>query len=89
VTQVAYLRATGHNCKTLLGTLTQRELLVWLGFRRDFQPTRIKRRNSWITIIHWQRSIVAPHPFAYSAWGDPDPFVLACSSRAKEVLCID
>jgi len=85
LTQVAYLSATGHDPEAVLGTQKQREGLIWLDFRRDFQSMRIKRRKGEITIAQWLRSIIMARSFAYWDWRDPAPFVLACLWRTKEL----
>jgi predicted ATP-grasp superfamily ATP-dependent carboligase len=85
LTQVAYLSATGHDFKTVLGALKQREGIIWLDFRRDLQSMRIKRRKGRITVTQWLRSIVAARSFAYWDWRDPAPFVRACLWRAKDL----
>lgn len=86
LTQVGYLSASGQDFKTVLGTLKQREGLVWLDFRRDFQSMRIKRRQRRITVVDWLRSIVTARSFAYWHWRDPSPFLGACLWRTKELF---
>ncbi len=85
LTQVGYLSASGHDFRSLLGPLEQREGLIWLDFRRDFQSMRIKRRQGRIRVAQWLRSIVAARSFAYWDWRDPVPFVLACIWRTGEL----
>ena len=85
LTQVGYLSASGHDFRTLLGTLEQREGVIWIDFRRDFQSMRIKRRQRRIGVVQWLRSIIAARSFAYWDWRDPAPFVLACIWRTREL----
>lgn len=85
LTQIGYLSATGYDIAPELRTLRQREGLIWIDFRRDFQSMRIKRRQGRITIAQWLRSIVAARSFAYWDWRDPAPFLIACCWRMKEL----
>ena len=85
LTQVGYLCASGHDFRALLGTLEQREGLIWIDFRRDFQSMRIKRRQRRIGFLYWLRSIIAARSFAYWSWRDPAPFVFACIWRTREL----
>lgn len=85
LTQIGYLSATGHDIGPELRSLRQREGLIWIDFRRDFQSMRIKRRQGRITIAQWLRSIVAARSFAYWNWRDPLPFAFACAWRTKEL----
>lgn len=86
LTQVAYLSATGRNYRTVLGPLKQREGLLWLDFRCDYQSMRIKRRLGRITTLQWLHSIVGARSFACWSWRDPLPFLAATMMRAKELV---
>ncbi len=85
LTQIGYLSATGHDISQELRTLRQRDGLIWLDFRRDFQSMRIKRRQGRITVAKWLYSIVTARSFAYWNWRDPVPFIYACLWRTKEL----
>jgi predicted ATP-grasp superfamily ATP-dependent carboligase len=86
LTQVAYVDMIGRDPSSELGQMTQREGLVWLDFRRDFQSMRIKRQQGRITILQWLRSIATARSFAYWDWRDPMPFVVACLWRMLDVV---
>jgi predicted ATP-grasp superfamily ATP-dependent carboligase len=84
LTQVGYLSASGHDFRALLGTLEQREGLIWIDFRRDLQSMRIKRRQRRIGIVQWLCSVKTARSFAYWNWRDPTPFVFACAWRTRD-----
>jgi len=85
LTQVAYLDATGRDVRAALGQLRQREGLLWLDFRRDFQSMRIKRKQKRITAFEWLRSILKARSFAYWSWRDPLPFLAGCVWRCGDM----
>lgn len=84
LTQVAYLEMAGYDFVTHLGQLRQKEGLLWLDFRRDFQSMRLKRRQGAISVLEWLSSIVRARSFAYWNWRDPLPFFAACVWRLGE-----
>jgi predicted ATP-grasp superfamily ATP-dependent carboligase len=85
LTQVGYLSASGHDSRALLGKLEQRDGVIWIDFRRDFQSMRIKRRQGRIGLLQWLHSIMAARSFAYWNWRDPAPFFFACIWRTKNL----
>lgn len=85
LTQVAYLDACGHDHRAVLGEPMQREGVVWLDFRRDYQSMRIKRRQGKISAGSWLRSLLTARSFANWDWRDPVPFVVAGAWRTKNV----
>ncbi len=86
LTQVAFLDAIGHDFRSALSPLEQRDGLIWLDFRRDFLSMRIKRRQGRITLTSWLLSILKARSFAYWSPRDPHPFVAACLWRMKELV---
>jgi predicted ATP-grasp superfamily ATP-dependent carboligase len=83
LTQVAYLSTTGNHDKIKFALRSQREGLIWLDFRRDYQSMRLKRKQGRITAFGWMRSLLSARSFACWNWRDPVPFVAACLRRLK------
>lgn len=85
LTQIAYLSAIGDTHRNEAASRKQRDGLVWLDFRRDFQSMRIKRRQGKITVAGWLHTILSARSFACWDWRDPVPFLAACLWRSKDL----
>ena len=86
LTQIAYADRTGHNRASATGSMIQRDGIVWLDFRRDFQSMRIKRGRGQISFGRWLCSLKRARSFAVWNWRDPLPFFFACGWRSAEML---
>jgi len=86
LTRVAYADRTGQDWSAATGNLCQKDGVVWLDFRRDFQSMRIKRRQRQITVGQWLCSLARARSFAVWSWRDPLPFICACGWRSAEML---
>jgi predicted ATP-grasp superfamily ATP-dependent carboligase len=86
LTQVAYGDRTGYRATHGNAALAQRDGVIWLDFRRDFQSMRIKRRQGRIGVWAWLKSLTKARSFANWNWRDPLPFAHACAWRTREVL---
>lgn len=85
LTQAAYLDRAGRAADAAARLRPQRDGVVWLDFRRDFQSMRIKRRQGRITVGGWLASILRARSFAVWDWRDPVPFACACAWRSGEM----
>lgn len=85
LTQIAYLDAIGSGISSMPQAPVQREGLIWLDFRRDYQSMRLKRRAGQLTVFGWLQSIAAARSFAVWNWRDPLPFLRACAFRTAEL----
>lgn len=86
LTQIAYGDRTGYRATHHNAALAQRDGVIWLDFRRDFQSMRIKRRQGRIGLWPWLRSLTKARSFANWDWRDPLPFAFACAWRTRELL---
>jgi D-aspartate ligase len=86
LTQVAFRDRTGLSTARARAACAQRDGVVWLDFRRDYQSMRIKRRQGRITVWQWLASLPRARSFANWNWRDPVPFAFACAWRAKEIM---
>jgi D-aspartate ligase len=85
LTQIGYLDRTGQEVIANAGFTQQRDGIVWLDFRRDFQSMRIKRRQGRLTLARWAMSLFRARSFAIWNVRDPLPFLIACCLRVREV----
>jgi predicted ATP-grasp superfamily ATP-dependent carboligase len=85
LTQVAYFEAAGIDVGPMVQSLKQRDGVIWLDFRRDFQSMRIKRRQGRITVGAWLASLCRARSFAIWHPKDPRPFIVACSRRLADI----
>lgn len=86
LTQIAYLDSVGRDFRSALGVPVQRDGMVWLDFRRDYQSMRLKRRAGAITFIGWLKSITASRSFAVWDPLDPAPFLASCAWRLTGLI---
>ncbi len=86
LTQIAYLDSVGCDFRSALGVPVQRDGLVWLDFRRDYQSMRLKRRAGAITFMAWLKSITTARSFAVWDPLDPMPFLSSCIWRMAELV---
>jgi predicted ATP-grasp superfamily ATP-dependent carboligase len=86
LTRIAFLDLTGREALSKAVACRQRDGIVWLDFRRDFQSMRIKRRAGQISIGSWLLSLARARSFAVWDWRDPLPFLSACAWRSGQMI---
>lgn len=86
LTQIGFVDAVGLDYRSVIGVPVQREGLVWLDFRRDFQSMRIKRRAGRITLSSWFISLFSASSFAVWNSRDPLPFLASCAHRVADLF---
>jgi predicted ATP-grasp superfamily ATP-dependent carboligase len=74
LTQVGYLSMIGLDYLELVGSIQQRDGVIWLDFRRDLASLKIKRRQRVLGVFRWFLSILKSRSFAWWDWRDPVPF---------------